>query len=156
MHIMRIVETIAQDKGISADFASLTPLAWQLRHTVKDAVVFLPGTGFFVKHWPLDHWLMLKRRIENERKRVVLVGDPQESPHTAALIEAGIEWIKTPSLLDAIDVVSSALAVVAVDTGLMHAAVHQGRPTVGLFNRAGVYRRHEPHCRSLVAPTCTT
>lgn len=69
-------------------------------------------------------------------------------------MEAGLEHIATPTIIDALDVISSAKSVIAVDTGLMHMAIHQNIPTVSLFRYNTMFQRDYPHVRSLSAPRC--
>ena len=86
--------------------------------------------------------------------KVLLIGIPEQSPPVKQLLEQGIEWLPTPEISDALDIISSCACVISVDTGLMHLAVHQGKPTIALFNRSGLYRRLEPNCRALLSAEC--
>jgi ADP-heptose:LPS heptosyltransferase len=70
------------------------------------------------------------------------------------LKQAGVRHLETPEIGDAIDVLGSVDAAVAVDTGLMHIAVQQGTPTVALFNSVHTYLRPSAHCLPLFAPQC--
>lgn len=84
---------------------------------------------------------------------LAVIGLPDQAP-VAGLRQGGMDWIPTPSLGDAVDAVSAARAVVAVDTGLFHLAVQQGVPAVGLFRRESVFRRDRPGALSICAPAC--
>jgi hypothetical protein len=83
-----------------------------------------------------------------------MVGQPERSLEVRELVEAGVPWLPTPGLGEALDAISSSAAVVGVDTGLSHVAVQQGIPTVVLYTRLSVFVRPYRHCFPLFAPDC--
>ncbi len=66
----------------------------------------------------------------------------------------GIETVCAPTPGHVVDVLSSARAVVGVDTGPTHIAVQQGTPTVTICRRGNVYLRPWPHTRAVTGDPC--
>jgi hypothetical protein len=149
--INMILDKICRDKGLAVDFDALTPLVAKLDSTLNDRVAFIPGSAVSAKCWTAAAWLELKDRIEKKGLGIIVIGQPAQSPVVAELVKTGVAWNETPEVADALDVVASCAAAVSVDTGIMHLAVHQGVPTVGLFRHSPVYVRDVPHFRKLVA-----
>lgn len=149
-----ILELICRDLRIPADFRRLVPLTY--RHSAKFArtIVFFPGSDGQYKCWPQDNWLVLHNLLSKDGMSSVVIGQPERSPAVSGLVEKGLPWVPTPALTDALDVVSSSLAVVGVDTGLMHLAVHQGIPTVSLFRQGPIYQRTYDHTLALTGHAC--
>lgn len=146
-----ILGTICGDKRIAVDFDNLQPLSWNRDARFAQKVVFIPGSAVAVKSWPLAGWIALKDVLVEAGLDVVVIGEPEKNESVADLVRHGVDWYETTTIGEAIDAVSSALAVVSVDTGLMHVAVQQGIPTVGLFRSNPVYVRKQPHFKALVA-----
>ena len=155
LKINQILSQICQDKGLNPDFSILTPLDSQRNSESEGKVVLIPGSDGTHKCWPKEHWLELTRLLESSHLDTMVVGQPSNSRETEQLIGAGVPWIETRNIAEAIDVLSSAKAVIAVDTGLMHVAVTQGVPTICLFKAPAVYLREYAHVRSFVAPECS-
>lgn len=155
LKIAQIIEIIASDMNVKVAFGNLQPLRFSRRSDAQGAVLLIAGTDGFQKHWPISYWLALHELVLPHRK-VIVVGAPDQSPAVEALIRQNITWLPTPTIGEAIDLISSCAAVVSVDTGLMHLAVHQGRPTVAFFNRSMLYQRLESNCKALLAPPCST
>lgn len=152
--ITEVLKGICADFGIEADYSQLLQLPFRKRQVVDNAVVFVPGSAGIVKCWPAFHWLELAERLKKRGVRCLVVGEPEHSPVVRECVEGGLAHIPTPTLADALDVLSSARCVVAVDTGLMHLALQQGVPTVSLFRYNVMFQRDYPHVRSLSAPRC--
>jgi ADP-heptose:LPS heptosyltransferase len=137
-----ILRTICGDKGITIDFlAPYRPLKFVRRPELFGKVLFVPGTAVSAKMWPADRWMQLSRSLNAS-----VIGLPE----TAELF-APLPWFETPTLADALDAVSSCRAVISVDTGIMHLAVHQGVPTVGIFRGSPVYIRDRANFAAVVA-----
>lgn len=150
--IMEVAAHIASDKGVHADFHHLQPLAYKHRNELKDTILLVPGSSHDVKCWPAPHWQQLAMRIGNVR----VIGEPGKSWAVDQLVDLGLPCLSTPEFADLVDAVSSALAVVSIDTGPMHLAIQQSTPTVGLYLNNPFYLRRERHAFALVAPFCST
>jgi hypothetical protein len=146
-----ILRVICNDLGLEVDFRRLQPLTHRKRPEVSGKIVFVPGSAVSAKHWPTECWLQLAQKVRHNCDGVVVIGQPNRCAAVAELKEAGLTWLETATIGDAIDVVSSCLAVVSVDTGLMHLAVNQGTPTVGIFKRSPVYIRPHNHFRAAIS-----
>lgn len=149
-----VLKGICADYGINADFDHLVPLKWQTRSECSGKVLFIPGSAGIVKCWPAAHWINLAELLKKQNLEVAVIGQAHNSPVVKDLLAHGLEHVGTPTLLDAVDAISSARAVVGVDTGLMHVAVTQGVPTVGLFRYNVMFVRPYDHFRLLSAPVC--
>lgn len=152
--INQVLKGICSDFGIQANFDELSPLPFKFRHESKDKVLFIPGSTGIVKCWPTQHWLRLAAELHDRELNVAVLGQPERSEIVRDCLNAGLEHIATPTIEDALDVISSAKGVIAVDTGLMHLAVHQQIPTVSLFRYNVMFQRDYPHVRSSTAPRC--
>lgn len=152
--INELLTIICRDKGIACDFTQLEPLSFTPQEATTGKIIFVPGTSGIYKCWPTPYWLKLFGLLQEQNLDVLVMGQPQESEATAALIAAGLPWIASPTTAAALDLISSCRAVVAVDTGLMHLAVHQGIPCICLFRDRPIFARHYPHNRCLIAPAC--
>lgn len=149
-----VLKGICEDYGIPADFDNLTPLSFRPRSEAKNRIVFIPGSGGIVKCWPAQQWLDLASRLAGDGREVLVVGKPEQSEIVQALVNTELDYVPTPKFSDALNIVSSAACVVAVDTGLMHLAVNQGIPTIALFRYNTMFSRPYKHAVSLVARMC--
>ncbi|MBS2009221.1 MAG: glycosyltransferase family 9 protein [Cyanobacteria bacterium SZAS TMP-1] len=154
LYIDDIVRTIAQDFGLKGDFATLKPLLSIPDPRCLGKILFIPASRGLQKCWPISEWLALSRRLKADAMKCLVLGRPDEDPAVRELIEHGVEWLETPQLYDAVDAISAAKAVIGVDTGLTHLAVHQHIPTVALFRYNAVFTRQKRHVRSFLAPKC--
>jgi hypothetical protein len=156
--IADIVRDISHDFGILADFENLTPLPFSRRADVEGKVIVIPGAGGTFKCWPSDRWLDIARLLHARGHNITVVGQPEQSQAVQELLDEGLDWTPTPTLRDALDVVSSARAVVSVDTGLMHLALQQNVPVAAMWiNNPGSlnYLRTVRHCFPVVSPRCS-
>jgi ADP-heptose:LPS heptosyltransferase len=149
--INMILDKICRDKGLVLDFDALGRLNANVDPALSDRVALIPGSAVAAKCWTAASWLALRNDIERQGLGIIVIGQPAHSPVVAELVNSGAPWKDTPAVADALDVVASCAAAVSVDTGIMHLAVHQGVPTVGIFRPAPVYVRDVPHFRKLVA-----
>lgn len=150
----KIIAKIACDFGIKTDFVNLKPLLSSPRAGFEETVAFVPGTDCFYKHWPHEHWLILNQLLLKAGKKIIVLGKPDESPAVRRLIDAGLSWVETPSPGEAIDLISSACAVISVDTGLMHTAVQQHKPTIAFCHPRNFHRRSAANCRNFISSDC--
>lgn len=122
----------------------------------KPYLVFLHGTTWPSKHWPVEYWQELAR-IANEAKYSVLLpwGSPSEKERAEA-IQQGLEHIVVlPSLnLSQIaGVLAAARGVVAMDTGLGHLCASLGTPCISLYgptdpDKTGTHGLNQLHIRA--------
>jgi ADP-heptose:LPS heptosyltransferase len=148
-----VLDKICSDLGITANFNSLQPLTFHRQKQFADSVVFVPGSAGLSKCWPKEHWLSLAEKFNERDIPVLILGEPDCSPSVKELLPF-LSWVPTPRLSDALDVISSARALVSIDTGLMHLAVHQGIPTIGLFRSHPFYFRSYPYSFAVTARLC--
>ncbi|MGO9256307.1 MAG: glycosyltransferase family 9 protein [Bryobacteraceae bacterium] len=139
-----LLAEICRDLGIRVNFDRLVPLQSRNRAGLEDTVILIPGSDGVFKCWPSDHWLALARELSARGRRVLMLGQPERSEAVHAL--AGSIALESGGLTACLDAISSASAVIGVDTGLTHLAVHQGIPTICLYRSRPVYWRPYPHC----------
>ena len=116
--------------GIAAPMGTL---AWLPR---EPFVVFLHATSRANKMWPESHWIALGQRLGARSINIVLPwGNPAERDVSARIAAALPNSMVPPalSLSDAARMLSGAVGVIGVDTGLAHLSVALGRPTVGIY-----------------------
>lgn len=121
-------------------------------------IVFCPFTTRPQKHWPDAYWTELGSRLEAARLGPVLVlGGPEDGTRAAAIVR-GMEGDPIVSagmprsIPFALALLEVARAVVGVDTGLTHAGIALGRPTLALFGSTRPYARTDlPWARVLYA-----
>jgi hypothetical protein len=149
-----VLKGICRDWGIQADFESLKPLSFRRKHDCADRILLVPGSAGLFKCWPAAHWIELADGLQKRGRQVAVIGQPERSDVVREVLDFGIDHIATPTLKDALDVVSSAAGAVSVDTGLMHLCVHQGIPTVALFRYNTMFLRPYSRTRNLIGPLC--
>ncbi len=149
-----LFKTICLDKGIEISYDCLEPLQHRLCDAAVGKIILVPGSNGRQKCWPTSHFIELIQRLQALGHNCAVVGEPERSEFVKSLLDADVQWIKTTAFGDAVDAISSARAVVSVDTGLMHVAIHQGVSTVGLFRFANMILKERPHTRYLKAPRC--
>jgi len=101
-------------------------------------VLLAPGATWPAKEWPGASWGALAKALAGAQARpVVFLAPPLRAAAyaaAAAAVPPGRGGMLPPlPLAEALRAVAAADLVVAVDGGIMHAAVAMGRPTVALF-----------------------
>ncbi|MCD4654936.1 hypothetical protein K8T06_13500 [bacterium] len=136
---------MCSDFGLNPNLDAYLPLLYEPKVELSGKIVLLPGTEVPAKLWPIKHWIQLASIISLKGGQPIIIGQPERCPAIRELLANGIPWQSSPSLSDAVDLLSSAMAVVAVDTGLMHLAVHQRIPTIAMYRRSPLYLRPAFH-----------
>lgn len=149
-----IMRDICRDKGIPDGLDRLEPLSTHPALQAAGRVALVVGTAGPVKAWPSASWIQLAAALDRHGQSCFLVGQKESCQQVAELCLAGLDWLPTPTLADAVDVLTAAACVVALDTGLMHLAVHQGKSTVALFRNNTVFIRPYRNLKPIVAPPC--
>ncbi len=115
------------------------------------------GGGWPTKQWPLEHCAGLVRALSDRGAQVLLVGGAADRPRAREITTAapaGAVLDRTGnSVGEALEELSLADAAVGLDSGLSHAGVALGLPTVLLFgpnDPASV--TPVPHARILTQP----
>lgn len=98
--------------------------------------VLLHGTSRADKLWPVEAWIALGRRLEEQGCECVLPWGSDDERSRSADIAAGLRQASIPALmpLDGMAaLLGGATAVIGVDTGLVHLAAALERPVVAIF-----------------------
>ena len=107
----------------------------------RPVIALCPGAEFGpAKQWPARHFADLARLLGNRGFAVWLLGSPKDkdiADEIGALASDGeaapVNLAGSTSLIEAVDLLSLATAVVANNSGLMHVAAALGRPVVALY-----------------------
>ncbi|MBX9686538.1 MAG: hypothetical protein K2X27_07535 [Candidatus Obscuribacterales bacterium] len=154
--ITEIIRDICSDFGIRDAQEKLIALNTNKRSESKGKILLIPGTAGPIKRWPSRYWLEIFQMLKNAGRETLMLGEPAKNTQVKELIEAALPWIETPTVADALDLITAADGVVAVDTGLMHLAVHQRIKTVAIFREYTMFLRPYEHVRYLIAPPCAS
>jgi len=124
-------------------------------------IVLAPGATWPAKEWPAGRWLELVELLLDRTARRLLViqapgrGGDWDSLQTLIPEDRG-GLLPVRPLPGVLGTLAEAAVVVAVDGGIMHAAVGLGRPTVALFGptEPGIWFPYsrDPSFRVLAAP----
>jgi heptosyltransferase-1 len=99
-------------------------------------LVFLHGTVWPTKRWPVARWRALADAAGRAGRRAVLPWHAPEDRARAEAVARGFDHVRvleTPTLSDAAGLIRGAEGVAAVDTGLAHLAAALGVPVVTLY-----------------------
>jgi ADP-heptose:LPS heptosyltransferase len=149
-----ILKVMAQDWQIDACWFETKKLAFTHMPAFSETIILVPGTTTISKTWPVEHWTQIVTELSQLGAPFMVLGEPDRSSVVAELIELGMPWIATERIQDAIDIISSAKAVLSVDTGLHHIAVSQGIPTVAFYQGYPLYYRERPNCFPIFSKLC--
>jgi hypothetical protein len=150
LDINQILDRIARDLGIEADFSVPTPLRSSRVSGLDRTVLLVTDTDGPAKAWPTSKWeslaAQLRRRFDvRQVTRALVSGDPE------ALVAPALALANPGAVVDAL---SSCCAVIGIDTGLTHIAVQQRTPTVTICRHGSPYFRPWPHARALRGAPC--
>jgi Glycosyltransferase family 9 (heptosyltransferase) len=146
--INELLERIAGDLGVVADFSAPVPLRCSTVAGLDDTVLLVTETDGPAKTWPPEKWRGLAARLRPRFKVRRVVRDSTD----VGASEEAVLALPTPGT--AVDALSSCRAVIGIDTGLTHVAVQQGTPTVTICRNSSVFFRPWPHTRVLRGAPC--
>jgi hypothetical protein len=150
LDINEILDRIATDFGIDADFSAPIPLLSSLVPGLDHTVLLVTETDGPAKAWPSTKWeslaAQLRQRFDVRRvTRTAAVGDVDP---------LAVPALALPNPGAAVDAFSSCRGVIGIDTGLTHIAVQQRTPTVTICRHGSVYFRPWSHARALRGVPC--
>ncbi len=122
---------------LTVDRDNQARLLAELNLAPRNALVLCPGAEFGpAKRWPAAHYAAVARHALLEGRPVWLVGSPRDAEvcgRIADLAPGVADLAGRTSLLDAVDLLAAADAVVCNDSGLMHVACAVGTRVVAVF-----------------------
>lgn len=129
--------TTTPNYGINTQklFTSKLPLSADARSSMND-IIFIHGTTWDTKEWPVEYWQDLLNRVAAEGYRVLIPwGNEREHQRAKAIaaVHSSAEVLPKLSLLEVAAVLAHARGAVAVDTGIGHLAAALALPTVSLY-----------------------
>ncbi|MDM8560236.1 lipopolysaccharide heptosyltransferase I [Candidatus Parabeggiatoa sp. HSG14] len=139
------------DYGIANHFLAQSPIPDTL-----PILVFLHGTTWVTKHWPLHYWITLAQRVTEAGFTVRLPWNtPQEYERAQQISEVApnISLIPKGNLHSVATVLAQSRACVGVDTGLAHLAAALAVPSITLYgatqaSRTGTYGKQQKHLQA--------
>jgi hypothetical protein len=150
LDINQILDRIASDFGIEADFSAPAPLLSSPAPGLDRTVLLVAETDGPAKAWPATKWeslaALLRQRFD---VRQVTRGD-----ELGGLDPLAVPALPLPTPGAAVDALSSCLGVIGIDTGLTHIAGQQRTPTVTICRHGSPYFRSWPHTRALRGAPC--
>ena len=107
-------------------------------HTEGPVVALCPGAEYGpAKRWPVEHFAALARKCAEAGAEVWIVGSAKERALGDAIrVSSGhvaVNLAGRTSLLEAVDLLSAASAVVANDSGLLHVAAALDVPVAAVY-----------------------
>jgi hypothetical protein len=151
LSINDVLARISADFGLDADFTLPVPLtAHRLPH-LRSSVLLVLDTDGPTKRWPADRWEAL---VSSIRDVGFEVGAVTRDDVTVDLGGTQIKGVPASTPGEAVDVLSSARAVVGVDSGLTHIAAQQLTPAVMICRANPFYFRSWPHTRVVAGAAC--
>ncbi len=111
-----------------------------------------PGAEYGpAKRWPARHFSALARQYRERGFRIWVLGSARDSAAAAEIdVEDKEDFTGRTDLLEAIDLLAQATAVVSNDSGLMHVAAALGRPLAALYGSSDPTHTPPLHPRAVV------
>ena len=143
----RLVDRFAALAGVAPEAPRLAadPAARErllARHGLRaegPVVALCPGAEYgSAKRWPVEHFAALARRCADAGAEVWIVGSANEAALGDAICMTGgrrvaVNLAGRTSLLEAVDLLSAASAVVSNDSGLLHVAAALDVPVAAVY-----------------------
>jgi Glycosyltransferase family 9 (heptosyltransferase) len=146
-----VLARICADFSLDADFTQPVPLIAHRRPELRSSVLLVLDTDGPTKRWPTDRWATVASRI---RDAGLEVGVVTRDDLAIDLGTTRIDAVPASTPAEAVDVLSSARAVVGIDTGLTHIAAQQLTPTVTICRARPFYFRSWSHTRAVIGGPC--
>jgi lipopolysaccharide heptosyltransferase I len=110
---------------------------WFKQNGDSEFIALCPNTTWASKHWPLEHWVALAKKLALSKHLVVVgttFGDAAKNL-AAKLLEANVPFVAMPAwnLTMTGYALKRASLVLAPDTGLLHLCDYLGVKTIGIF-----------------------
>lgn len=150
--IQDIVRTIMKDFSIPYPRIN-RPFNHREKPGLKDIILCAPFSAGRCKQWSWSSWKIVFDEIRRRKLRPAIIGRKSDLS-TDSLLPPDVLILEDRDRGDLIDIVSSTKGMLSVDTGLMHLAIQQGIPTVGIFRNGPFFLRSDTHTHALIAPPC--
>ena len=150
LDINQILDRIARDFGIDADFSAPAPLRSSPVPGLEATVLLVTETDGPAKVWPASKWESLAAQL----------GQHFDVRRVTRTVPGGNADLSTVPVLalpnpgSAVDALSSCRGVIGIDTGLTHIAAQQRTPTVTICRHGSPYFRPWSHTRVLRGAPC--
>ncbi len=137
----QVLTTSSQDKKLVD--------TWIQENNLKRFVLLAPNTTWDSKHWPIEHWLELIKKLNSVSEvAIVLVGSnfngmAQQLSTLVKQEHLSVHLLPTFNLLAMAYLMQKTEVIIAPDTGLLHLADLLGVKSIGLFGPTNA-KRHGP------------
>lgn len=119
------------------DYGIKTTLLSDNKKAINEkTIVFIQGTTWITKEWPVVYWQQLLNHVASAGFKVLIPwGNDREHQRAKEIagINAKAEVLPKLSLLEVAGVLANAQGAVSVDTGIGHLAAALALPTVSLY-----------------------
>lgn len=131
--------------------------ARQVDRETRPALMFLHGTTWASKHWPVYYWQELARIASGNGYQVLLpwgnLQEQERAEQIAMAAPASCRVLEKCGLTELAMYMSDCQGVVSVDTGLGHLAAAQNLPVVSIYGAtnpalSGTFGYHQLHLKS--------
>ncbi len=139
------------------DYAIATHFIKQPNEKVSNYLIFLHSTTRDNKHWPEHYWRALLLMMKSSGLQIKLPWGT-ESEHARALrLAEGLSYVSVMdklTLSNIAELITNALGVVSVDTGLSHLTAALDKPNITLYGptNPGLIGGYGKHQLSLLSP----
>ena len=101
----------------------------------KPYIVFLHGTTWVAKEWPIENWRELAKKFSSSLRILLPWGNEKEYKRAKTIAEQinNVDVLPKLSLTSMAHLINNAQCVVSVDTGLGHLAAALGKPTLSIY-----------------------
>ena len=121
-------------KAFGYEFSSQVDFGLQKSEAVGKQLMFLHGTTWTSKEWPVSYWhSLVARAVADGYEPLVPAGNQREQERAQRIAQAGGRVISDKSLAELIDILAACAGAVSVDTGLGHLASALHVPVVGIY-----------------------
>ncbi|MBQ9336592.1 MAG: glycosyltransferase family 9 protein [Lentisphaeria bacterium] len=143
-------------------YPTLTPKTYRLEtypgRLPKKFVLFLPGTSWIGKYWPIAKYLAVARTLKAAGVEAVFAIGPQDRLLVPELEKCGCPVLDTLPFAQLADVVNRAELIIGNDSGPMHFAAAFHRKTIHIIASGSAFNwyPYEEPVHSLIMPSCAS
>ena len=150
------------DPDFNFVYPTLTPETYRLEpypgELPEKFVLFLPGTSWIGKYWPVTKYLAVARTLKAAGMAAVFAIGPQDRVLVPELEKSGFPVLDTLPFAQLAYVVNHAELIIGNDSGPMHFAAAFHRPTIHIIASGSAFNwyPYEEPIHSLIMPDCAS
>ena len=150
------------DPDFNFTYPMLTPETYRLEpypgELPEKFVLFLPGTSWIGKYWPVSKYLAVARALKAAGMDAVFAIGPQDRVLVPELEKSGFPVLDTLPFAQLAYVVNRAELIIGNDSGPMHFAAAFHRKTIHIIASSSAFNwfSYEEPIHSLIMPDCAS